>query len=162
MQWRVQRRAQRRGSRDRVRAHCPGRRRCLRGRPSTRTSRCRGSGYGFLPDQQRGGCRPMGDRPGTTIESTHRRLGRAPRERHAGDLLEEPGRAVHLHPPAPALSRHGTSDGDRRRGRSRRHRMHRRCDRRLHTHDRARHRQLARARRTRPASRDVSSRTTSM
>ena len=53
--------------------------------------------------------------------SAHRRLGRAPRERHPGHLLERSRRALRLDAPAPALSRNGPSG---RGGWSRRARAH--------------------------------------
>ena len=40
------------------------------------------------------------------VAGGYRRLRRAPRQRHAGDVLCRPVRPLHLHPPVPVLSRH--------------------------------------------------------
>ena len=75
----------------------------LRAGPTAGPPRHRRPGHGLLPPQQRG--RRRGVAHGPRRAGPHRRLGRAPRERHPGDLLGRPRRALRLDPPAPALSR---------------------------------------------------------
>ena len=73
---------------------------------------------GLLPVQQRRDRRPPRAEGAWRRARRHRRLGRPPRQRHAGHLLGRPERALLLDPSDAALSRH------RREGRNRR-RQHR-------------------------------------
>ena len=107
----------RRGARRYRRA--PGRRmrRGVRRRAPARTPRDPRPGDGVLPVQQRGGRR--GQARCRRREGGHRRLGRAPRQRHPGHLLRRPERAVRLDARVTAVSRHRSAARDRERPRLR-------------------------------------------
>ena len=71
-------------------------------------------GHGLLPVQQHrrgGGPRPGGAGAGA---GAHRRLGRPPRQRHAGHVLRRAAGALLQHPRGRPLSRHGHGPGGRR------------------------------------------------
>ena len=69
--------------------------------------RARRSGHGVLPPQQRGGGSRLARCQGPP--RPHRRLGRAPWQRHAGPLLERTERAVRLDAPVAPVPRDGAS-----------------------------------------------------
>ena len=71
---------------------------------------------GLLPAQQRRG-RGGGRARGGCGARRDRRLGRPPRQRHAGHLLGRSERAVPVGAPVPVLPGHRRADGDRRRPR---------------------------------------------
>ena len=102
-------------SRPRRRRDCPG--------PRAAAGPPRGAraGHGLLPVQQRGRRRGPRPRSGARAGCRHR-LRRAPRKRHAVDLLRRPARALPVDAPVPLLSRHGSG---RRRGARRRGGLHR-------------------------------------
>ena len=91
-----------------------GRRRRLRGRQTTRAPRQRDPGHGFLPAQQHRGRRRRSGRPRTA--GTHRRLGRPPRQRNPGDLLERPEGAVRLDAPVAGVPGYRSGYGHGRGG----------------------------------------------
>ena len=85
-----------------------------RGRAAAGPSRDARSGDGLLPAQQRRGGRGGGACGGCRARRD-RRLGRSPRQRHAGHLLERSERPLHVRAPVPVLPGHRRTDGDRRR-----------------------------------------------
>ncbi len=111
-----------------------------RGSPApARAPRATRAGDGILPPQQRGG----GRRPRTRARPRARgrgRLGRAPRQRHAGDLLRRSRRALRLDPPVSLLpgNRRGQRDRQRRGRRVHRERAPRRRRRRRGLRERVR------------------------
>ncbi len=87
--------------------------------PPPGSSRDGHQGHGVLPDQQRRG--RGGVAHGSGRARARHRLGRAPRQRHAGHLLGRRRGALCLHPPAPALPGHRKSRRGRRCGCARTH-----------------------------------------
>ena len=96
------------------------RRQRLRRVAAARPPRRKDDGDGLLPVQQRGDRGPPRPEGARRRARRHRRLGRPPRQRHAGHLLGRPHRALLLDPPDAALSRHRRAGRDRRR-------QHRQC-----------------------------------
>ena len=83
-----------------------GRERRLRARAAARPSRARRPRDGLLPLQQRRGRGPRAQARARARARRDRRLGRPPRQRHAGDLLGRPDRPLRLAAPVAVLSGH--------------------------------------------------------
>ena len=88
-------------------------RQCFRRFPAARPPCRKNHRDGFLPVQQRGYCRSPCPEGAWRRARRHRRLGRPPRQRHAGYFLGRSLGAILLDAPDAALPRHGRTERNR-------------------------------------------------